>query len=234
MHVCADGGANRLYHATVHNNNDKDNRPCPPMIPQAIVGDLDSLESTVRTYYEHNHGVAIVHRPNQDCNDLDKSLAYILEHNSSITTCWIYGAFGGRFDQEMAAIQAACVHGTMFAQGLWLYSHDNAALLLPPNQHHVVHVPSPQSPSVLWREGPTCGLIPWGGICQHVTTSGLQWNLHQQSLSWGGLVSTSNAIHTVPVHISCTTAPLLVTLEVTQQEQPLQEEKEKEEGESAP
>ena len=218
MHVCADGGANRLYHATVEQGDHCHNR----MIPQAIVGDLDSLESEVRTYYEHNHGVAIVHRPNQDCNDLDKSLAYILEqqpHNSSITTCWIYGAFGGRLDQEMAAIQAACVHGTKFPQGLWLYSHDNAAILLPPNQHHVLHVPSPQSPSVVWREGPTCGVIPWGGICQNVSTRGLQWNLHQQPLSWGGLVSTSNAIQAVPLHISCTTAPLLVTLEVTQRQQ---------------
>ena len=42
--------------------------------------------------------------------------------------------------------------------------------------------------------GPMCGLLPIGGSCAEVWTSGLRWNLHGERLGFGGLVSSSNML----------------------------------------
>ena len=74
------------------------------------------------------------------------------------------------------------------------------------------HVPRP-NPLI---EGPTCGLLPIGGKCDKVHTSGLRWNLRGEPLEFGGLVSSSNQLLADPetglaeVHVS-TTHPVVWT-----------------------
>ncbi|KAL7560055.1 hypothetical protein ACA910_000092 [Epithemia clementina (nom. ined.)] len=216
------------------------------------------------------------------------------------TACLVYGAFGGRLDQEMASLQALFVHGRHFPPmttttstttkatttrttttttnsasssqndnddnnnnnttngggggGLWLYNEENAALLLQPDIHHVLYFPNygrddddknhddkkhddkkessddnhhnaqprRQEEEDNWRlgEGPTCGLIPLGRPCDSVTTHGLQWNLQQQSLCFGGLVSSSNRIVQSSLYIYTAHHPLLFTIELQQPSQP--------------
>ncbi len=75
-HVCADGGANRLYDATTsstlkHSSSNENN--IDKFIPDMITGDLDSIRSDVRAYYEEK-GVPIVRVEDQNYHDLDKSL----------------------------------------------------------------------------------------------------------------------------------------------------------------
>ena len=60
-------------------------------------------------------------------------------------------------------------------------------------------------------EGGTCGLVPIGGPCERVLTSGLRWDLDgSKPLEFGGLVSSSNEVRddamSVTVHNS---SPLL-------------------------
>ena len=69
--VCADGGANRLFDATVTNNSSSD-ETISKYLPDLITGDLDSLLPHVREYYEKN-GVPIVRVEDQDYHDLDVS-----------------------------------------------------------------------------------------------------------------------------------------------------------------
>ena len=65
-------------------------------------------------------------------------------------------------------------------------------------------------------DGPTCGLIPLGCACDHITTTGLKWNLKDDSMTFGGLVSTSNRIVSdkVVVDLSASSQPLLFTAEI--------------------
>ena len=73
-HVCADGGANRLYDATSGTQNSSSNKNnIDKFIPDMITGDLDSIRSDVRAYYEEK-GVPIVLVEDQNYHDLDKSL----------------------------------------------------------------------------------------------------------------------------------------------------------------
>lgn len=106
--ICADGGANRLFH---HNKD---------FIPDRIRGNLDSLDDAVKKYYESN-GVSVEKDPCQDTNDLDKALQVCLnvdidktelaeQQSISSPRISIYGGFGGRFDQEMASF-AHCTSG---------------------------------------------------------------------------------------------------------------------------
>ena len=291
IRICADGGANRLYAlyhstttttttATTENNNNNNE-----LIPDMICGDLDSLLPHVRDYYA-NLGVVIQgNRMDQDTNDLDKSLTaamrqYTYDASSSSTftrssnnkykKCHrfaIYGAFGGRFDQEMASMQALYKwNGYVVGRNgehhdanddddndaepvsLWLYDDHTMACLLHANCENRIQLklppPAPlrkqqqqqqQQESSLSTaaaaassqeqttttttttkssttsststctaadntvatfigEGPTCGLIPLGEPCESCTTTGFQWNLSNQSMKFGGLVSTSNRI----------------------------------------
>jgi len=190
--VCADGGANRLYDAS------------NKLIPDAIRGDLDSLRQDVRDYYE-DRGVCVEEDCNQDTNDLDKALQLIHARREEIfgtatnrRVC-VYGAFGGRFDQEMGCIQALFNWSETFDNKLFLFDDNTCAFLLPAVIRNEIRLPfygeSPaneEEESDLIGEGPTCGLIPIGHRCEFVHTTGLKWNLEGSSLEFGGMVSTSN------------------------------------------
>lgn len=182
--VCADGGANRVFDLL------------PSLVPDAIVGDLDSARPDVLEYYR---GLgAVIHRDDdQDHNDLDKSIKYLGEaENVSIL-----GAFGGRFDQEMASFD--CLYRWAGFAQFRLYSDDNLATLLVPGTNHEIKVRKD-------LEGPHCGLLPLGGKCEEVTTTGLRWNLERAPLEFGQLVSTSNLLEHDVVTVT-TSHPLLWT-----------------------
>ena len=182
--VCADGGANRLFHSNKE------------LIPNLIRGDLDSLANQVRAYYE-SKGVRIERDPDQNTNDLDKSLSALEDDYSRVI---IYGAFGGRFDQEMGCVQSLYKWGERFNYKMVLFDDHTSAFLLPANVKNRIRiprygeiVPPEQYPEL--GEGPTCGLIPIGCKCEMIVTTGFKWNLDGTiPLEFGGLVSTSNHV----------------------------------------
>ncbi|KAI8821105.1 thiamine pyrophosphokinase [Fimicolochytrium jonesii] len=69
-HVCADGGANRLYDAFV------DEGERSKYIPDFICGDFDSLRSEVKQWYERK-GTQTLHITDQETTDLQKCFELI-------------------------------------------------------------------------------------------------------------------------------------------------------------
>jgi thiamine pyrophosphokinase len=222
--VCADGGANRLYRSTVNDAGAGLDHALSQKqyIPNLIIGDLDSLQTRVGDYYKIAGGSGtcnIVCDPDQDRNDLDKSLGAILEHyqmNGShrIGRVIVYGAFGGRFDQEMGCIQALYKWSHQFDYNMWLYDDQTVCWLLPADRMNHIQLPRYDTTvkNVL-GEGPTCGLIPIGGAVDSATTTGFKWDLNEDATAFGGLVSTSNRVmaETVTVRAS---HPLVFTAEI--------------------
>eukprot|EP00514_Thraustochytrium_sp_LLF1b_P009188 CAMPEP_0184559650 /NCGR_PEP_ID=MMETSP0199_2-20130426/46536_1 /TAXON_ID=1112570 /ORGANISM="Thraustochytrium sp., Strain LLF1b" /LENGTH=253 /DNA_ID=CAMNT_0026956945 /DNA_START=1609 /DNA_END=2370 /DNA_ORIENTATION=- len=188
--ICADGGANRLFDFTDGNEKDQ-------FIPDAIVGDLDSLRDDVKIFYEAE-GCTIRRYPEQDTHDLDKALLYlaeVLQNVQELAQVVIIGAFGGRIDQEMANFNMLYrwFSEPTFSR-LVLASGDSQAFLLGKGTNHI-----------LWdrsSESGTCGLIPLGNSCESVTTTGLKWDLDCQRLAFGALVSSSNEMDedTIVIH----------------------------------
>ena len=188
--ACADGGANRLYDATQGQ-----------VVPNVIIGDLDSLRIDVKKYYaarKSDTKTEIIKANDQDRHDLDKTLQHINDNRLDIlagaaakTTSTekmyilVIGALGGRFDHDMANINTL-FKWTKYFDSLTLLSEENMVQLLEPGRHEII-------PEVS-LEGPSCGLIPIGFPVEGISTSGLKWNLSKQELTFGGLVSTSNQI----------------------------------------
>lgn len=223
LRVCADGGANRLYDSFGANLTGDRER----YIPDMIVGDLDSLRPDVATFYEAL-GTEVKRRPDQDHTDFEKCLieietrlsstsststgeatsaeveADVTEGTPASATVVGLGAFGGRFDHEMAAISLLHSYTSRFDR-LVLFGAGNLAFLLLPGYTHVLELQES-------LEGPTVGLMPIGGACKSVTTEGLRWNLEGGSLEFGMLVSTSNEAIEKEVWVK-TDAPLVWTAE---------------------
>lgn len=210
-HICADGGANRLYQAT-KGLDDKNTE----YIPDLIRGDLDSLLPDVRQYYQ-KLGARIELDPSQDTNDLDKALQVC---NKTYSRILVFGAFGGRFDQEMASLQALYKWGSTFDNQVFLYTDETMGFLIPANVKVEIRLPyygeddATTTHDLEMGEGPTCGLIPLGGRVESITTSGLKWDLDgTMPLEFGGLVSTSNRMMQSIVTVE-SSHPVVFTAEV--------------------
>ncbi|CAA3029031.1 thiamine pyrophosphokinase 1-like isoform X1 [Olea europaea subsp. europaea] len=188
LRVCADGGANRLYDELPQLFPDEQASAIRKRyMPDVIKGDMDSVRAEVLEFYTNLGTNAIDASHDQDTTDLHKCVAYIRDlpnlenHNLYIL---VAGALGGRFDHEVGNINVLCFFSTT---RIILLSDDCLIQLLPSSHHHEIHIQS----SV---EGPHCGLIPIGVPSRSTTTTGLQWDLTETEMRFGGLISTSNIV----------------------------------------
>ena len=181
LRICADGAANRLYDSL-----DEDARS--RMLPDLITGDLDSLRGDVATFYS-DRGVPIEGEAEQDSHDFEKCLRWLerrqrddAARSSSSTgsdgtatpvqpfSVVAVGAFGGRLDQQMANLNMAYSYACF--ERFYLVSDASLAFVLPPGKHVI--------DTNLEAEDGSCGLIPLGGRCERVVTTGCVPRAHTQ------------------------------------------------------
>ncbi|GFP85607.1 thiamine pyrophosphokinase 1 [Phtheirospermum japonicum] len=188
LRICADGGANRLYDELPLLFPDEDAVEIRKRYkPNLIKGDMDSIREEVLRFYKDVGTEAVDASDDQDTTDLHKCVAYIqdLPNLKNQELCiLVAGALGGRFDHEVGNINVICRFPNT---RIILLSDDCLIQLLPSSRHHEIHI---QSAVV----GPHCGLIPIGGASKTNTTTGLQWNLSDTEMKFGGLISTSNIV----------------------------------------
>ena len=191
LRSCADGAANRLFAFET---------AAALLPPHVILGDLDSAKPEVLRHYE-NLGTCVVRMVDQDCTDFEKLLAYPavedrLLHGDGPTA--VLGGLGGFVSHELANIRVA--HA---GHDLILLGEKSVAVVLGAGCSTWVDM-DPKSSSV--------SLIPFLGPTQNVTTFGLKWNLNDDTLDFGGLVSTSNRAISDTVTIN-TPQPILMLIE---------------------
>ena len=203
MVICADGGANRLYDLQKDRRGD--------LIPNWIIGDLDSLRPEVGTFYEHA-GCRVEHVQDQDTCDLEKCLTMVSSperESAKFDRVFILNGLGGRFDQTVATLHALHRFNDKF-RDILLVDDENVVKVLAPGMHTIVlheentsdHLAASveddtarkprTSMSTMMTETLSCSLLPLGEPAM-VTTTGLKWNLCSQELRLGTLISSSNA-----------------------------------------
>ncbi|KAI9461697.1 thiamine pyrophosphokinase [Lactarius psammicola] len=202
---CADGGANRLHDLL----SGADDRPtsyvanplgwllqpqsteADKYLPDLLKGDLDSLRDDVRQYYEAR-GVPVVQDSDQYSTDLAKCIRSLQEKEQSdgVDTPYdivLLGGLSGRLDHVFHVL--AFLHKLrQSGRRIFAVTDDNVGWVLDEGKHHISI-----DHSIL---GPTCGLLPVGVDSTVLTTTGLRWNLTNETSGFGGLISTSN--HLVP------------------------------------
>ena len=206
--VCADGGANRVQSLRrVYEGAARQAKYTGPDTfkhPDRVVGDMDSISSSVRAMYECEDGVCVFddQSADQETTDFVKCLRAIVQHAPHIERVFVLGALNGRLDHVLYNLKTLFEFPDL---QVVLIGDDSSARALPVGE------------TVVRRderfESIQCGLIPLQGNA-NVTTSGLRWDLNNDVMSFdaGGLISTSNQFASDEVVVR-TDAPLLWTSE---------------------
>ncbi|KAJ2741336.1 thiamine pyrophosphokinase [Coemansia sp. BCRC 34301] len=186
--ICVDGGGNRLY--GLGNGTEALDK----YIPDAIVGDLDSLQEAPRAYYAQR-GTVIHHIGDQDSTDFMKSLQY-LDHvqragrrpDECVVVVW--GGLGGRLDHILHTLKV--MFNNHLVRQMAVVSDENLSFVMPKGRNKIL-----VNGQV---DGPTCGILPLAGEAV-LTTKGLRWNLDRFPSTFEGMMSTSNIIDDPEVYV---------------------------------
>ncbi len=174
--VAADGGALRAL--------------AYGMIPDVIIGDLDSVQRLDRTRLPQTE---FIHQPSQELNDLEKALHYCREQGA--THLVLLGLTGRRLDHTLNNLSVLSRYDRFFS--LEIYDRYGQIFLV---RAHFRYQGTP---------GQTISLIPLNTVAG-VTTRGLKYPLQDEPLIFGQREGLSNEVVENPVEVTVRQGLLLV------------------------
>lgn len=159
--ICADGGYNRLQSWVKDNERSMDYYQ-----PDYVIGDLDSLDLSQNAH----HKPEIIKIHDQDRNDLQKSLDYIIEEGpSKVDAFVIFGPLGGRFDHELQSLSVLY----QYEKHRICYLNEASLVTLLATGRSTIKVDSNNF-------GKHCGYAPMKTEAI-ISTEGFKWDVSDQS-----------------------------------------------------
>jgi thiamine pyrophosphokinase len=167
--------------------------------PDALVGDLDSVDPALVAVLERA-GVAIEHHPTEkDASDTALALDYVRRRGASEAV--VIGAFGGRrLDHEVANVLLLGAARAAIGLDLRLVRGDAQLRCARAGERLAIEA----GPSSL------VSLLPIGGDAEGVTTSGLLYPLHDDALPLGSTRGLSNQVVDQDASVQLSAGTLLV------------------------
>jgi thiamine pyrophosphokinase len=167
------------------------------LTPAVIIGDLDSVHASELAGLQ-SAGVTVVQHPERkDETDLELALAYAVAHGAQ--EILVLGALGDRWDQTLAnALLLASP--TLAAVPTWLMDGLQQVTLARPGTLLALH----------GHAGDTVSLLPMAGDAQGITTNGLEYPLHGETLRFAATRGVSNTLVGTTATVQLTAGLLLV------------------------
>ncbi|PKN36140.1 MAG: thiamine diphosphokinase [Deltaproteobacteria bacterium HGW-Deltaproteobacteria-19] len=163
--LCADGGARHAYGLGV--------------IPDAIVGDMDSLDDEKARFFSRRGCRLLRHSPEKDETDTELALAEALGMNPDAV--WIFGAMGRRLDHTLANLSLLACEA---ARGV------DVRLVDPFCEVFLV-----RGMSMLEGEpGQTVSVFPLGDAAEGITLEGFEYPLDGATMKPGKPYGVSNRL----------------------------------------
>ncbi|HEY7727573.1 MAG TPA: thiamine diphosphokinase [Candidatus Eisenbacteria bacterium] len=169
LFVCADGGANAAREFG--------------LVPDAIVGDLDSISAASLAHFQ---GVPIVHIAEQDRTDAEKAVEFALSRGS-FEEITLFGATAGRLDHVIGHVALL----RRFEGRTRLVLEDEHARAFLARGDVRLDLPA----------GTVVSFFALAGPAEGVTTENLRYPLVDRTLVFGGLDSVSNVVEREPAWI---------------------------------
>lgn len=149
------------------------------VVPDAVVGDLDSLDARIISQLQRAGVELVVFPPDKDMTDLDLALSEA--RTRGVERVVVTAAFAGRLDHTLAAVGSL-----LRAASMWpvVAEPRMSAWLLHDFHRHSV---------VLFGPGATVSMLALGGEAV-VSCAGVRWPLHRATIEPLASLGVSNVV----------------------------------------
>ena len=141
------------------------------LIPDVIVGDFDSYRPT------GNEEAEVIHDPGQESNDLEKALSIALQKGAEDVI--VFGATGKRLDHTLKNLSVLKQFDSKFKSLIFKDTYSDILLIQSPFRTEL-------------PKGTSVSLFPLSGKVEGITTKGLLYPLHNETLQNGVRDGSSN------------------------------------------
>jgi thiamine pyrophosphokinase len=165
--------------------------------PQVVIGDMDSLPGPEHRRLEERGARFVVHPRAKDETDLELALTYAAQEGAREIV--ILGALGGRLDHTLSNVLL-----------LALPPLAGVSVRVAAGEEEMILLRSKETVSLAGQIGDVVSLLPLGGDARGVTTDGLAWPLHDDTLRFGHSRGVSNEMVAPVARVSVEDGYLLV------------------------
>jgi thiamine pyrophosphokinase len=149
------------------------------LLPDLVIGDMDSLPETARTILVAEGCRFLEHPRAKDETDLELALMHAVQEGAKELI--VLGALGGRLDHTLANVLLLALPG-LAGISVRIVEGEQQALLAR----------SGETVELEGTPGDLVSLVPLGGEARGVTTQGLAWALRGDTLRFGCSRGVSN------------------------------------------